>query len=85
MDEREDASRSGGFEGSQDILCKTALSRSKVPFSQLSDPTPSPGGGSDDSQPASDSLSCFTQSAWSHISLGARPLGGGVQLSSRDA
>lgn len=40
MDEREDASGSGE---SQDILCKTAPSRSKVPFPQLSEPA-SPGG-----------------------------------------
>lgn len=38
----------GGVTGSQDIPQKTALSRSKVPFPQLPDPTPSPGGVSDD-------------------------------------
>lgn len=62
MDEREDASQSGGFKGSEGILCKAALSRSKVPLSQRSVPTPSPGGGSDDSQPGSASQGCFTHS-----------------------
>lgn len=72
----------GGFTGSRDILFKNS---SKVPFPQLTDPTPSQEEALMTARPDSDPRSCFTHSLLVPTSVwGGHLLGGGVHLSSRD-
>lgn len=76
--------RGGGVSGSQDIPRKTASPRSKVPFPQMADPTPSQEESLVTAQSDSDPWSCFTPRllvptpAWGTVLRG-----GGVCLSSR--